>query len=233
MNFDTIRFIIGCVGTLIAIAAAYISTKGFKKQLTTRFIANTAIFAAFSVILYLVPALNLPMPFFPSFLKIHFDEVPAFIAGFACGPVSALFVIIIKTLVKLPLTSTLGFGEFIDLLYSCAFVLPAAIIYQKKKNFKGALLGFGISTIIQVLVSSFMTTFVMLDFYMSIMGFPKQAIISMCQAANPMVKNLEWSFLLFVGLPFNGFKDILVVILTLLLYKSTHRLIDRLSAQKN
>lgn len=233
MDFTTLRFIIGCVGTLLVVAGAYLSIKGFKKQLTVRFMANTAIFAAFSVILYIVPMLNLPFPFFPGFLKVHFDEVPAFIAGFAYGPLSALFVIIIKTLVKLPLTSTLGFGEFIDFLYSCAFVIPAAIIYQKKKNLKGALLGFGVATVIQLFVSSFMTTFVMLDFYMVIIRLPKEAIINMCKAANPLVDNLEWKFLFFVALPFNAFKDVMVFLLTFILYKFSHRLIDRLSAQKN
>ena len=54
--------------------------------------------------------------FFPSFLEIHFDEVPAFIAGFAYGPMSAVFILIVKTLVKLPMTITAGVGENDDYL---------------------------------------------------------------------------------------------------------------------
>ncbi|HOC81106.1 MAG TPA: ECF transporter S component, partial [Bacilli bacterium] len=120
----------------------------FQKIDLIRFMSRVAIFGALSAILYIVPFLKFPLPFFPSFLEFHFDEIPLFIAGFAYGPFSAFCAIIVKTIIKLPFTSTLTVGEWADLIYSTAFIIPAAIIYQKKRNIKGVILGFIIGFIV-------------------------------------------------------------------------------------
>ena len=229
-GYDISRLIIAVVFMLIALT--YFVNKTFfkNKPISIKFISRTAVFAAISIILYIVPYLKFPVFFFPSFLEIHFDEVPAFIAGFAYGPMSALLIIIIKTIVKLPLTTTLCVGELSDLIYSVAFVLPAAIIYKKHRNIKGAVVGLSIGCIIQLIVASFFTSFVMLNFYMFVMGLSKEAILKMCQVANPNVKDLGFTFLLLVALPFNAMKDGIVIALTFLLYKRLHRLIDKFRA---
>lgn len=202
--------------------------KVFKKSpFTTKFITRTSLFAAIATILYVVPYLQFKLPIFPAFLEIHFDEVPAFIAGFAYGPFSAVIVLLIKTLIKLPMTSSLGVGELADLIYGIVFIVPSAIIYRKKRNFKGVFMGLGLGMVLQVLVSSLFTTFVLLDFYMMVMGLSKEAILGMCQAVNPNITNLGWTFYLYVGLPFNALKDVIIIVLTLLLYKRTKILIDR------
>ena len=54
-----------------------------------RFISRVAIFGAISTILYIVPVFQIQLPFVPSFLQLHFDEIPAFIAGYAYGPWSS------------------------------------------------------------------------------------------------------------------------------------------------
>ena len=206
---------------------------GKKHVISTKFITRSAVFAAFSIVLYIVPYFNFALPIFPSFLKIHLDEIPAFIAGFAYGPLSAIFVIVVKTLAKLPMTSTAGVGELADLIYSIAFVVPAAIFYKKHKTIKGALIGLGISVAIQLVVSCFVTTFLILDFYIFVMGWPEAVILKMCQAVNPAITSLRWPFLFMVALPFNALKDVIVIIVTFLLYKRLHTYIDRLGAQKN
>ena len=204
-----------------------------KHVVSTKFITRSAVFAAISIVLYIVPYFNIALPIFPAFLKIHIDEVPALIAGFAYGPLSAVFVVVVKTLAKLPMTSTVGVGELADLIYSISFVVPAAIIYKKHKSFKGAFIGLGISMIIQIIVASFVTTFLILDFYMFVMGWPEAVILKMCQAVNPMITSIRWPFLFMVSVPFNAFKDAIVIIITILLYKRLHTFIDRLGAQKN
>ena len=96
-----------------------------------KFMVRVAVFGGISLILYTVPMLKFPVPFFPSFLECYFDEIPIFIAGFASGPWTAAAIILIKFLVKIPFTSTMVVGEISDLIYSTAFIIPAAIIYQK------------------------------------------------------------------------------------------------------
>ena len=204
-----------------------------KHIISTKFITRSAVFAAISIILYIVPYFNIALPIFPAFLKIHIDEVPVFIAGFAYGPWSAVFILIVKTLAKLPMTSTGGVGELADLIYSTAFIIPAAIIYKKHKTLKGAFIGLGVGTIFQLVVSCFVTTFLILKFYIFVMGMSEGMILGMCQAINPRITNLQWPFLFFVSLPFNALKDVVVILITILLYKRMHRFIDRLEQEKN
>jgi riboflavin transporter FmnP len=225
--YMTFRVILAITAIIFVILFLLIRKNNNSKRFSSKFLTRTAIFAAISIILYIVPFLNFQLPFFPPFLNIHFDEIPAFIAGFAYGPLSGFFVIVIKTIAKFPMTTTGGVGEIADLVYSCAFVLPAAFIYAKKKTFKNVILAFSISTIIQLVVSSLLTSFVMLDFYIFIMGMPKESILAMCQAVNPAVTSLGWTFRLLVALPFNLFKDIAVILLTAILYKKLHSYIDR------
>ena len=200
-----------------------------KIKLDTKFITRTAIFASISALLYIIPYLKFPILFFPSFLEIHFDEIPALIAGFAYGPISGAMVIIIKTIIKLPFTSTLCVGELADLIYGLILVIPSALIYKKNRNIFGALKGLILASVLQVVISSFLTTFVMLEFYMSVMGLSKEVILNMCKLANPNVTSLDWNFLLLVAAPFNLLKDILLLVLTLLLYKRIKKLIDKIS----
>ena len=232
-KFDLTRMVIGIATALVA--GVFFLARLFKKKspITTKFIARTGLFAAMSIILYLVPGLKFSVPFFPSFLEFHFDEVPALIAGFAYGPLSAFFVILVKTIVKLPLSGTMCVGELADFIYSCAFVVPAALIYKKHRNIKGALVSLLIATAIQVVVSSLITTYLILDFYIFMMGLPKAAIMAMCKAANPNVTDLGLPFLFMVAMPFNAMKDALVIVITFLLYKRMHKLIDKIGQEKN
>ena len=226
-NYNTTRLVITIVFLLIAVVYFLVKCVFKKKTITTKFITRTAIFAAISILLYIVPALKFPLPIFPSFLEIHFDEVPLLIAGFAYGPWSGLFALLIKTLVKLPMSNTMCVGELADFIYSAFFIVPAALIYKYRRNFKGALLSLLVGTVVQIIAASFITTFLILDFYMVVMGLPESAIMGMVKAAGINIPNLRWPFLIAVGVPFNALKDAMVVALTLLLYKRLHKLVEK------
>ena len=229
-NKLVIVIIVGLILMGLLLIISILKFFNVKFNFTVKFIARTAVFAALSVILYTVPVLKFKVPFFPPFLEIHLDEVPALIAGFAYGPLSGTLVIIVKTIIKLPLTSTAGVGELADLVYSLAFIIPAALIYKRHRNIKGALISLFSSSVIQAAVASIVTAFIMLDFYVFMMpGLSMESILKMCQAINPNITSLGWTFVLFVGLPFNLFKDAIVIVITFILYKHTHRLIDRIA----
>ena len=226
--YDITRLTISLIAIAIVIGYFIYVILPKKSQISTKFIARTAIFAALSTILYVVPYLKFPVPFFPNFLEIHLDEIPILIAGFAYGPLSAIFIIAIKTIIKLPMTTTMCVGELADLIYSLAFIIPCSLIYKNHRKFKGALLAIGVGTIIQLLVSSLLTSFGILNFYMAVMGLSEETIINMCKAINPNVTSLGWTFLIFVALPFNAFKDVIVIVATLLLYKRIRWLIEKI-----
>ncbi|MBQ8620301.1 MAG: ECF transporter S component, partial [Clostridia bacterium] len=74
-----------------------------------------------------------------AFYKLDLSTLPAILAGFAMGPMQGIAVIIVKNLVHMLGTSTACVGEFADILMSCAFVIPASLIYRRHKSRKGAL----------------------------------------------------------------------------------------------
>lgn len=232
-EYNLTRFVIGCLVVVVTVLW-FINRVFFKhKPLSTKFITRSAILGAMSTILYVVPYFQFHLPFFPSFLEFHFDEVPALIASLAYGPFSAAFVILIKTLIKLPLTSTLGVGELADFIYGILLVVPAGIIYKKLRTFKGGVLSVLCGALIQTIGASLITSFPILDFYMLVMQIPEESLLAMCQIANPKVTSLGWTFFGYVALPFNALKDLFIVIFTLLLYKKMHQIIDKIGQEKN
>lgn len=218
--------------TLIAFALLVVATvKVYSMQAQTknydrvRFMTRVAIFGAISSILYVVDIFQIHLPFLPSFLALHFDEIPAFIAGFAYGPWAGFAVILIKTIIKLPFTSTLCVGELSDLIFSTAFVVPAAMIYKKMRNLKGVAIGFAVSTVIQLVVSSVLNVYAMLPFYIFVMGFTQEGLLALCQLANPAITDLGWTYALFAILPLNIIKDAAVIVVTFIVYRSIHKLL--------
>lgn len=180
-------------------------------------IVGTAIFAAISVLLYITKVPPFVFPIFPppfSFLEINFSEVPALIAGFAYGPLSGFIVLLVRFLIKLPLSTTMMIGELADLIYSSSFVLVATIVYKYRRTFKGALLGFCIAFGVQLLVSGLANYFVIYHLYNNL--FFRGNI--------PFTAK---KFIIYV-IPFNVIKNLIIAILTLLVYKRTSRLINQL-----
>ena len=238
-TYSLIRFILVLISIVIALGM-FIRTFVKGNTMSTRFIARTAVFAAISIVLYTIPFLKFSLPIFPSFLEIHLDEIPAFMAGFAYGPLAGFLVILVKTLVKLPLSSTACVGEVADFIYSVAFVVPATIIYKKHRSIKGALVSMLVATIVQLAVASSVTSFVMLDIYGKLFHLSRGTILKMCQAVNPLFKNVTdtgtsflFRFMLLVSVPFNAIKDAIVVLVTFLLYKRLRLLFKKIDAQKN
>lgn len=188
------------------------------KRISTRFMARVAIFGAFSALLYCLPFLKFKLPFFLSFLEIHFDEIPAFIASFAYGPICGTMVLILKTLIKLPFTNTATVGEWLDLLYGIALILPASTIYQKNRTFKGAIVGLLVSVMVHLFVTFICSGTFVIDVYAYLFHIKAEDILKMGQALNSNVKNVYFSMAFYCFLPFNAFKNVIIVILTLLLY---------------
>lgn len=188
------------------------------KIFTTRFMVRTAIFSAIAAILYCVPFLKFRLPFFLSFLEVHLDEIPAFIASFAYGPLCGLIVLVIKTLIKLPMSQTATVGEFLDLLYGIALVIPASMIYKKHRTFKGAIIGLSVGVLSNLIVTFVCASTFVINLYAFLGGYKVEDILKMAQALNPSVSDIHISMAFYCFLPFNLFKDAIVVILTILLY---------------
>ena len=163
---------------------------------------------------------EIPLWFAPPFYKIDFSEVPVIIGALALGPVAGMIIELIKIMLNFLIdgTITAGVGEFANLLIGCALVLPSALIYQKKKSRKGAMLGMALGTIVLTIVGSLLNAFLLLPVYSKAFGMPMDALIGMGTAVNPNITSLS-TFVMFAVAPFNILKGIIVSLITLLLYK--------------
>ena len=186
-----------------------------QKTFNTRMLVSCAVGAAISFVLML---LDFSLPIAPAFIKLDLSDLPALILAFSFGPFAGLLTELVKNLLHLLVTTTAGVGELSNFLLGCAFVVPAGLIYQRKKTRKMALLAMLAGTVCYSLVGIFSNYFIMFPFYTKVSGIPMEAIIGMCQKVLPFVDN-QWKVILLSVTPFNILKGLLVSLVTFLIYK--------------
>ena len=197
----------------------------------TQRITLIGIFSALAAVL-----MYLEIPFFfapPEAYKLDFSEVPVLISGFMLGPVEGVITEFIKILIKLIIkpTSTAFVGEFANLVIGITFILPASIIYKKKKSRKGALIGMGTGTLIMTVAGCFINAFVLLPAFAYLFGnVPVSEIIKMGTAVNPAITNM-FTFIILAVVPVNIVKGVLVSIVVYLIYKPVTKGIRRIIKQ--
>ena len=241
MNSDELKNFMGwfkwvMMGLLILIVIGLFILSYFnykkKKINPVKFITVTGIFGALAVILYVVIP-DFGLGFTPPWLKVHLDEIPMFLAGYMYGPIAALMVDLIKTLVKLPMSSTACVGEIGDFIFSLVFVLPAVLIYERKRKLSSVFIGFGVSTVAQIIFAMLMNVYFMIPFYSMLYGLPESVLEGMCTKIIPTVQgeNWKWLYASIMVAPMNAIKDSIVIVVVLLLYKRLHILINRIGSQ--
>lgn len=163
---------------------------------------------------------EIPLWFAPSFYKLDFSEVPVLIGTFAMGPLAGAAIEFIKILLHLLFkgTTTAGVGDFANFLIGCALVVPAGILYQRKKTRKNAVLGLILGTVIMVVIGSALNALVLLPTYAKAFGLPMDALVGMGSAINPAITNVT-TFAMFAVAPFNLLKGVTVSVITMILYK--------------
>ena len=188
-----------------------------KANITPRAIAFIGMLGALSAVLM---AISVPLPFAPTFLKFDISELPALFAGFFIGPASGCAVILVKILLKLLLqgTETAFVGELMNVMGSCAFVLPAALMYRRFHTRCGALVSMAVSSVLVSVVFIFINAYIAFPMYSSLYGIPMEAILEMGSSVNPLVHD-NTTLMLFGVFPFNLFKHAVTSLVTYLLYK--------------
>lgn len=191
-----------------------VKAKKFSTQ-KIRILTVTAILGAVAAVLQL---LEFAIPIVPSFIKMDFSDFPALLASFALGPWSGVGVCLIKNLVKLLTTSSAGVGELSNFLLGCLMVVPAGLIYKRKKTRKAALIGTLIGVVCMTGLSLLTNYYIVYPVYAALI-IPMDLILQAYQAILPRVTTL-WQALLIFNAPFTFVKGMLSVLLTFLTYKS-------------
>ena len=204
-----------------------------KKYFTLKNISAIAIFSAVSVILACVPGLQFSIPGFPSFLQLHFDEIPILISSFAYGPFVGVLVLIIKSLIRIPLDiNNMCIGVFADFLYGIFLILPASVIYKKYHNFKGAIIGLLVGGLANLFVSSVLGLYIIYPLYGLLLG--EQTVINfflIVPGLQDLTSLTDPRIIYMVLIPFNLIRISIVLVVTLLIYKPIRFIIDFKSKQ--
>ena len=135
-----------------------------------------------------------------AFLKYEPKDIFITLAGFLYGPLAALGCSVVTALLELPFSDTAYIGLIMNILSSAAFSCTAALIYQKRRDLIGAVIGLFAGVVV-------MTTSMLLWNYL------------IAPLYSNYTRELVASMLPTVFLPFNLLKSGLNAALTLLFFK--------------
>lgn len=160
------------------------------------------VWALICALSYVVVAL-IQIPVFPAapFLELEFKDAVLMIGAFIYGPVAGCLMSVAVALLELVTISNTGLiGAAMNIVSSCAFVVPAALVYRKHRTIKGAVGGLCVGGACMV-AAMLLWNALITPLYM---GAPREVVMGM---------------LLPVFLPFNLLKGVMNGALVLLLYK--------------
>ena len=188
-----------------------------KPRAGVRTIVQAGMLGAIAVVLMLF---EIPLPFAPSFYEIDFSEVPVLIGTFAMGPVAGASIELVKILLNFIIngTTTAGVGEMANFLIGCALVVPAGIIYRRKRTRTGAIIGMATGTVFMTLIGCLLNAYVLLPAYATAFQMPIDALVAMGTAVNGSINSML-TFVVFAVAPFNLLKGVLVSLIVFLIYK--------------
>ena len=197
-------------------------------------IAMIALFSALAGVLYI---LNFSIPFaFPGFLEFRFSDVPVLIGTFALGPVAGCIIVVFMVLIKLVIvsTSTYFVGDLADILVGFALVIPVGLIYQRRRTFRGALLGLTVGSLVSTALAVLLNRFALVPAYVYLMfGGSWEPVLGMMTPLFPdcTQENFYSIYLWASILPFNLLRCLVASLFTLLVYKHISRAINRLNGK--
>lgn len=168
------------------------------QKMSTRYLAVCGMFTALAYVLVLV---SKAIPNVAGFLSYEPKDAVIVIAGFIFGPLSCVFISVLTSLIEMLTISTTGpYGFLMNVVSTCAFSVPAALIYRRHHSQKGAIGGLTLGVLI-LAATMVAWNYIITPFYM---GVDRSVVAGMLAS---------------VFLPFNLVKGGLNAAITLLLYK--------------
>lgn len=164
----------------------------------TRRIVITGVLTAVAFMAVLIGKI---VPNVAGFLSYDPKDAVIAISGFIYGPVTALIITVLVSLVEMFTISTTGlYGLIMNIFSTASFVLPAVLVYKSMRSMKGAFAG-AAAGIVCMTVSMMLWNYIITPFYMDV---PRSMVAGM---------------MLSVFMPFNLIKSGINAGIALLLYK--------------
>lgn len=143
------------------------------------------------------------------FLKYDPKDVIIALGGLMMGPVPGVLISVLVSLIEMITASDTGFiGFFMNVLSTCAFVLPASCIYHRRRTIQNAVIGLGVGVVCMTAMM-IAWNYIVTPLYM---GYPREAVAAL---------------LVPVFLPFNAVKGLLNAGITMLIYKPVSKALRR------
>lgn len=169
---------------------------------TTKISAKTvATVGMLCAIAFVAKLISNVFPTVSGFLSFDLKDVVIVIGGFMMGPVTAVVISVIVSLIEmLTISSTGVIGLIMNILASCSFACVAAVIYHRDRSMKGAIIGL-VAGILCMTAIMLLWNWLITPLYMKV---GREVVVSM---------------LVPVFLPFNLVKGGINATLAMLLYK--------------
>ncbi len=169
------------------------ATKVNVKQIT--------ITAMLCAIAYVAVLLSRFIPNVAGFLSYEPKDTIIAIGGFVFGPLTSLIISVIVSFVEMITISSTGpYGFIMNVISTCAFTIPAALIYKHRKTLGGAVLGLA-AGLVAMTIAMLLWNYIITPNYMHV---DRSVVAAMLPT---------------VFLPFNLIKGGINAALTLVLYK--------------
>lgn len=217
-NTLLVKILVAVIMVLVIVALWLVRSLKTKRKMTIRDISLISIFAALSFVLYF---LKISLPIFPSFLEMNLSMLPIIMIGFILGPVEGVTVVLLRTFLKIPFTSTACVGEIADMLIGLAVVLTTSIIYDYHKTKKGAIIALIFGSVAWILAGVITNWLINIPFYVALYFNNDVNILIGLLSMIPNVNESNYmiKYLLFAVVPFNLILSCIVSLITFLTYK--------------
>lgn len=171
------------------------------KKTNTKKLTTLAMLAAIAYVVVFICHYVMPPIVEAPPLKLDFKDTVIAMSGFMFGPMAAFLISVVVSVVEMVTISSTGpVGCIMNILSTCAFACPAALIYKKLHKKKGAvtglLAGVGALTLVMLLWNYIITPL----YY----GMPRSAVVPLLPAItafNLLKGGLNMALTLFIYKP--------------------------------
>lgn len=198
-----------------------------KAKFNTRLLVTISLLV---VISYILAFIEISIPLVPSFMKLDVSDLPALLGTFALGPIPAVVIELLKNLLGVFSSSTVGVGELANFIINGSFVYVAGVIYKNNKTKKNAIIACAIATIVRGVVAVFANYYMLFPIYQTFM--PIDQLIQTFSELVPFIKT-KWDVMIFSVLPFNIVKGAVNCLIAIIVYKRVSPLLKQGAAITN
>ena len=170
-----------------------------KARVETRQLATMAMLVALAYVVTVVT--RFPLMAAADFLKYDPKDVVILIGAYLYGPLAGAGMAVAACFIEMITVSEAGvYGFIMNVVASWAFVLPAALLYRRRRTMGGAIAGLALGVVSMAAVMV-LWNYIITPIYQ---GWPREQVAGMLAT---------------VFLPFNVIKGVLNAALTLVLYQ--------------